>query len=351
MKKEKILITWGLGFVGSHTAVVFNNAGYEIILLDDMSNSYLETLWNIKELSPNTVSFYEVDLKNKDQLRKVLKENKDITGIIHCSGKKSPIESRQDPFLYYNNNIIASITLFKTIKELKITPNIIFSSAGSIYDTNKQLPPYAESDSINPNNPYDNSKFIIEQILRDLTSYKWFNAINLRYFSPIGAHHSGLLWEQPKGIPTNLVPFAYKVAKGDIEELQIFGNDYNTNDGTAIRDYIHIMDVAEANLLAFQYIHEFTEYKKSDNNKSNKGLFDTFNIWSGAGTSIKEIIRLIEEITETKVPYKITKRREWDAESIVSNSQKAKQILWRESKRSIYQALEDWWRFVYKSSY
>lgn len=345
----KILLTWGLWFVGSHTAVVFGQAGYEIVIVDNLSNSHLDVLGKIEELCGKKPSFYDTDIRNLEWLKAVFKEHPDIDGVIHFAAKKYVWESCQEPFLYYENNIIWSINLCKAMIESKVKRNVVFSSTGAIYDA-KNLPPYAENDNLDPANPYANTKLIIERILKDMSVQKQFNNIILRYFNPIGAHHSGILWENPKGIPSNLVPFVYKVVKWEIDELKIYGNDYNTKDGTGVRDYIHIMDVAEAHLLSFQYLNEFNDYKKEQSN-GDKWLYDIFNIGTGEWASVKEIVALVERVTEKKVAFKITKRRPGDVDTSIANPQKAKQILWRQAKRSVYQALEDGRRYVYKNSY
>jgi len=351
IEKKKILITGGLWYIWAHTAIIFLQAGYEVVIIDNLSNTHLEVISKIEEISNKKVSFYDTDLKDYKATKKVLDENQNIQWVIHLSGKKSVWESCQDPFLYYDNNILTTINLVKAMKETKVKKNIVLASVGSVYDTKDTLPPYSEKDKIDPDNPYSNSKFISERILKDLAHQKDFNVIVLRLFNPIWAHYSGILWEQAKWIPSNLVPYIYKVAKWEIEELKIFWNDYNTKDWTWIRDYIHVLDVAEAILLSVQYINEFEEYKKTDELWDKKWLYDIFNIWSGEWYSVKEIHNLVEKITETKIPYKIAKRRPGDLDATVANSQKAKQIIWREPKRSIYQALEDWRRFIYKSNY
>jgi len=349
-KKTKILITWGLGYVGSHTAVVFGKAGYEVIIIDNLSNSYLENLGRITEILWEQPGFYDTDLKNYDELKKVIEEHQDLDWIIHCADKKYINESCQDPFLYYDDNIVATINLYKAVAEVWIkNKNIVLSSTAMVYDTENLLPPFGETDKIIWQNPYATSKIINEQILKDMTLYKNFNAVILRYFNPIGAHHSWILWEQPKGIPSNVFPYSVKVALGEIDEVKIYGDDYDTKDGTWVRDYFHILDLAEAHLLAFQYIKEFTNYKK-ENYAEKKGLYDVFNIGSWQGYTVKEIINLVEKVTETNIPYKIHKRRPWDVATLLANPQKAKQILGRETKRSIYQAIEDWVKFFKKNS-
>ncbi len=349
-KLGKIVLTWWLWFVWSHTAVVFGQAGYELVIIDNLSNSHLDVLAKIEELSGVKPSFYDADLRNLDELKKIFEEHHDVDGVIHLAAKKYIWESCQEPFLYYENNISWSINLCKAMIATKVKRNIVFSSTWAIYDAKNNLPPYAETDRLDPSNPYASSKLIMERIFKDMSMQKQFNNIILRYFNPIGAHHSGILWENPKWIPSNLVPFVYKVIQWEIDELKIFGNDYDTKDGTGVRDYIHIMDVAEAHLLAFQYLNEFNKYQW-EKKSFDQWLYDIFNIWTGEWVSVKEIIALVERVTEKKVPFKTTKRRPWDVDTSIANPQKAKQVLGRQAKRSVYQALEDGRRYIYKNSY
>lgn len=343
--KEKLLITGGLWYIGSHTAVVFWEAGYDLVIVDNLSNSHKDVLDRIIKLIGKKPVFYNADIKDKEALKRVFNDHPDISWVIHFAAKKAVGESCEDPFLYYENNIIWAINLFKAMEEAKIK-NVVFSSSATVYDAAKLLPPFSEMDRLNTVNPYGTTKLVIEYLLKDLSTYKYFNTVCLRYFNPIGAHHSWLIGENPKGVPSNLVPFVLKVAKGEIEYVKIFGDNYETEDGTGVRDYIHVMDVAEAHLAAYQHIKESIEYQK--NTDVQTGLYDVFNIGTGDGKSVKEIIELAEKITEKKIPYKIVERRAGDIDVSIANPQKAKQVLWREYKRSIYQAIEDAWRFVNK---
>lgn len=341
--KEKILITGGLWYIGSHTAVAFWEAGYDIVIIDNLSNAHKSVVERIGKLSGKKPIFYNADLKDKEAVKKIFKEHPDISWVIHFAAKKSVGESCEDPFLYYENNIIGSINLFKAMQEANIK-NIVFSSSATVYDAAKLLPPFSEMDRLNTVNPYWTTKLVMEYLLKDLSSYKYFNTVCLRYFNPIGAHHSWMIGENPKWVPSNLVPYVLKVAKGEIEHVKIYGNDYETEDGTGIRDYIHVMDVAEAHLWAFNHIKESVEYQK--NTDKVTWLYDIFNIGTGDGKSVKEIIDLVQKVTEKEIPCKIVGRRAGDIDVSIANPQKAKQILWWEYKRSIYQAIEDWWRFV-----
>jgi len=339
----KILITWGLGYVGSHIAVVFAQAGYDVVIVDNMVNSHLENLGKIQEITNKKINFYDIDIRNYQALSKVIEENSDIEGIIHCAAKKAISESCQQPFLYYHTNIQGTINLLKAMESHKVK-NIIFASSANVYDTKNSIPPFSEHDELNPINPYGTCNLVNERLLKDMSKHKDFNVIIMRYFNPIGAHHSGKLWQNAKGITSNLITFIFKVAKWEFEQLKIFGNDYTTKDKTWIRDYVHIMDLAEVHLLALQYIKEFISFKQ-ENYWEKNWLYDIFNISLGTWTSVKEIIELAQKVTEIKIPYKITKRRPGDVGTLIWNPQKARQVLWRSPKRSIYQALEDAWKF------
>lgn len=347
-KNSKILIVWWLWYIGSHTAVVFGQAWYDIIIIDNMSNSYMEVLWGIAELIGKQPEFYDVDIRDNKAIQKLMKENTDIEWVLHFAAKKSISESCQDPFLYYRNNIQWSINLYKAMLENDVK-NIVYSSSWTVYDAQNILPPFTETDNVNATNPYSTTVLVNELLLKDLSLHKKLNVINLRYFNPIGAHFSWVLWENPKWVPSMLVPYIFKVAKNEIEQLKIFWDDYKTKDWTWVRDYVHIVDVAEAHLLAYEYMKEFIKYKAESELTVGKWLYDDFNIWTSEWLSVKDMIALVEKVIDKKIPYKVVWRRPWDVDEIIANSQKAKQILWWTPKRSTYQAIEDWWRYVNKS--
>lgn len=337
---KTILITGWLGYIGSHTCTVFGEAGYNIIIVDNLSNSYPETLNSIWEIIWNKPKFYNIDIRDIDLLEKVFKENPEIDWVIHFAAKKAVWESCQDPFLYYENNIIGTNNLLKLMNKYD-KKNIVFSSSATVYDSPKLLPPFSENDRVGTYNPYWTTKLIMEYMLKDLANFKWFNVVNLRYFNPIWAHHSWLIWESPKWIPSNLVPYVLKVAQWEIDMVQIYWDDYDTEDGTWVRDYIHVMDVADAHLNAYNQIFKYKDYQKENNISQDKWYFDIFNIWTWDGKSVKEIVDLVKKVTEKDVPTKVVARRSGDIDTSIANPQKAKQVLWREYKRSIYQAIED----------
>lgn len=344
--KPKILITGGLWYIWSHATVVFMQAGYDVIIIDNLSNSYMDVLWNIEEVVWSKPEFLDIDIRDHEALNKLFKSNSNIDGVIHFAGLKSVWDSCDNPFEYYENNIIWTINILHAMKANNIK-NFIFSSSATVYDAMHLLPPFAENDRLNTSNPYGTTKLVNEYIIKDMAHFQVFNAINLRYFNPIWAHHSGLLGENPQGTPTNLLPYIMKVATGEYENLRIWGDDYKTDDGTGVRDYIHVMDLAEAHLLAYEYIKEFEKYNRQKE-ESNKWLYDVFNIWTGNGTSVKQMVDLVEKVTEKNIPTKVMWRRDGDVDTSICNPQKAKQVIGWSSKRTIYQAVEDTWRYINK---
>lgn len=339
MENKKILITGGLGYIGAHTTVLFMQAGYDVVILDNLSNAHKESvLTAIKELTGKEPLFYEGDIRNYDYLDNLFSKE-EIDGVIHFAAKKAVGESCYDPFLYYDNNIIGSINLLKVMNKHQVK-KLIFSSSATVYDTEKNIPPFTETDRLSTTNPYGTTKLVIEKLLYDMALHKGFSAICLRYFNPIGAHSSGLLWENPKGIPTNLVPFLMKVAKKEIEQITIFGGNYITPDGTCIRDYIHVEDVAQAHLQAFDYIQKYIQ-QSSEVENWLPNFFEAFNIGTGTWKSVKEMLAITESIVWEPIAHTIGERREGDVAISVANPSKAKKMLWREPQKTIITAVED----------
>ena len=339
MENKKILITGGLGYIGAHTTVLFMQAGYDVVILDNLSNAHKESvLATIKELTSKEPLFYEGDIRNYDYLDNLFSKE-EIDGVIHFAAKKAVGESCYDPFLYYDNNIIGSINLLKIMNKHQVK-KLIFSSSATVYDTEKNIPPFTETDRLSTTNPYGTTKLVIEKLLYDMALHKGFSAICLRYFNPIGAHSSGLLWENPKGIPTNLVPFLMKVAKKEIEQITIFGGNYITPDGTCIRDYIHVEDVAQAHLQAFDYIQKYIQ-QSSEVENWLPNFFEAFNIGTGTWKSVKEMLAITESIVWEPIAHTIGERREGDVAISVANPSKAKKMLWREPQKTIITAVED----------
>lgn len=328
---ETILITWWLWYIGSHTAVVFAEAWYKIVIVDNLSNTDISVLSKIEKLIGTEIPFYQLDIRDREWLEKVFKEHQ-IDGVIHFAAKKAVGESCEMPFVYYDNNILWSLSLFETMANHGVK-KIVFSSSATVYDP-QGTPPFVETDRLNTTNPYGTTKLVIEYLLKDLSANKWFEVVCLRYFNPIGAHPSWLLGENPNGIPNNLLPYIFKVASGELPEVKIFGNDYATSDGTGVRDYIHVMDLAEAHISA---------YKRSWLQK-----FEVFNVWTGQWTSVLQLVELVEHITGQKVPSTIVSRRSGDVAVSLANPQKANDILWWKASRSIEDGIRDGWHFIQK---
>lgn len=345
-QKRKIIITWGLWYIGSHTATVFIENWYDVIIVDNLSNSHESALDGIKAITWKAPKFYELDLRNYSDLDAVFEKHaNDIALVIHFAAKKAVWESCQDPFLYYDHNILGTINLLKVMNKHHIN-QIIFSSSATVYDAENLLPPFSETDKTKTTNPYGTTKLVIENLLRDMVMQKWFSAVALRYFNPIGAHPSHILWENPKWIPTNLLPFLLKVAKWEIEKLNIFGNDYETADWTCIRDYIHVMDVAEAHFSAAKYLFDRVEINETSEMYTADPVFEICNIGTWYGKSVLEMIDIVKTVVENDIPYEVVTRRPWDVAVSLANPLKAKQLLNWEATRTVVQWVEDAWLYL-----
>ncbi len=309
-----VLITGGAGFIGSHTAVEFLNAGYDVVIVDNFSNSKPVVLDRIKKITGKSFKFYEVDILDRDGLEKVFIENPDIDSCIHFAGLKAVGESVKFPLSYYYNNITGSVTLCQLMKKYNVK-TIVFSSSATVYGDPEEVPIKETARVGNATNPYGETKVMIERILSDIyLSDKDWNISILRYFNPIGAHESGLIGEDPKGIPNNLLPYVAQVATGKLPFLRVFGNDYDTHDGTGVRDYIHVVDLALAHLKALESI------------KKRRGI-DYFNIGTGIGYSVLDVVSAYESASGKKINYVITNRRAGDIAECYADPTKAKEIL------------------------
>ena len=311
-----ILITGGAGFIGSHTAVEFLNAGYDVVIADNYVNSSPKVLDRIREITGKEFRAYEVDLCDKEALRRVFVENPDIDSAIHFAGLKAVGESVAQPGRYYYNNLLSTLNLVELMAQYN-AKRIVFSSSATVYGSPKTVP-IREDFPLSTTNPYGETKLMIERILKDVwfADKDWSVSI-LRYFNPIGAHKSGLIGENPRGIPNNLLPYVAKVAAGQLPFLQVYGNDYDTPDGTGVRDYIHVVDLAKAHLKALQRADQVTgvEY---------------YNIGTGVGYSVLDIVHAYEKASGLKVPYKIVARRPGDIATCYADPTKAAEILgWR----------------------
>ena len=323
-----VLITGGAGFIGSHTAVEFLNAGYEIIIVDNFSNSKPIVLDRIKEITGKDFKFYEVDLLDREALERVFIENPDIDSCIHFAGLKAVGESVSVPLTYYYNNLAGSIILCQLMQKYNVK-TIVFSSSATVYAIPKEVPIKETATVGNATNPYGETKVMIERILADLyNSDKDWNISILRYFNPIGAHKSGLIGEDPKGIPNNLLPYVAQVATGKLPYLRVFGNDYDTHDGTGVRDYIHVVDLSLAHLKALESI------------KERRGI-DHFNIGTGTGYSVLDVVKAYEDASGVKINYEIAPRRPGDISECYADPTKAKEILGWTAKYNITDMCRD----------
>lgn len=326
----RILLTGGTGYIGSHAAVQFAMAGHDIVILDNFSNSKPETLQKISEIIGSPLTSYEGDIRDTAFVKKVLKAH-DIEVVMHFAGLKAVGESIQDPARYYDNNVGGSLSLIRAMQENAIK-KIVFSSSATVYGEPQYLP-LDEDHPTNPINPYGHTKLYIEEILRDVVASDsaWSVAI-LRYFNPVGAHESGLIGESPKGIPNNLMPYIVKVASSELEKLKVFGNDYETRDGTGERDYIHVMDLVEGHLAALNFL------------KEHKG-WRAINLGSGKSITVLELINTFEKITHKKIPYDIVARREGDTAISYAKPDLANKTLHWKTKRTLESMCESAWKF------
>ncbi len=333
----KILLPGGAGYIGSHTAVELLNAGKEIVIIDNFSNSKKEVLDKIRKITGKDFKFYEMDYLDKEKLDKVFEEN-EIDAVLNFAGYKAVGESIQKPIEYYKNNISGCLELLETMKKHGVK-KFIFSSSATVYGDPETIPITEECKTGGTTNPYGTSKLFIEQILKDV--YKSDNTWDiciLRYFNPVGAHESGLIGEEPQGIPNNLMPYVARVAAGQLKELSVYGNDYDTKDGTGVRDYIHVVDLAKGHVAAL---------KKLD--KENKGLF-IYNLGTGKGYSVLDMVKGFEKATGKKVPYKIAPRREGDIATCYADPKKAKEELGWEAEKDINDMCKDSWEYIQKNS-
>jgi UDP-glucose 4-epimerase len=326
----RILVTGGAGYIGSHTCLELLNAGFEIVVLDNFSNSKLTSIRRVEKLTNKKIAFKEGDVRNRDILSTIFSENK-IDAVIHFAGLKAVGESVAFPLRYYDNNVNGSIVLTEMMAEYNVK-TIVFSSSATVYDApgDRQI---SEDFPLKPTNPYGQSKLMVEQILRDLSlSDKSLNVAILRYFNPVGAHESGMIGEDPNGIPNNLMPFISQVAVGRREALSVFGSDYPTPDGTGVRDYIHVVDLAQGHLAALNTLVK------------NKGLI-TVNLGTGQGYSVLDMIKAFESSTGKKIPYQLVARRPGDVATCYADPSTAKTLLGWEAKLGIEAMCRDTWRW------
>lgn len=324
-----LLITGGLGYIGSHLAIDALNSGYDIFIIDDLSNSSIEVLKRIEHIANRKVGFKQCSINDLGSLKSLFLEH-NFSAILHLAGLKSVAESVKSPLLYYQVNVIGTLNLLECVKAHEIN-RFIFSSSATVYGPPSFLP-YSEDHPLRPTNPYGNSKLMSEKLLEDYAkATPRFECAALRYFNPIGAHSSGLLADAPKGTPANLLPYLVQVARKQRTTLNVFGDDYDTQDGSGVRDYIHVVDLARGHLQALNYLEE------------NTG-FHCFNLGSGQGYSVFEVIKAFEETNGIKVPFKISKRRAGDLAAYWASAEKARQKLKWQTSLSLADMVRDSWR-------
>ena len=338
MKEKKILVTGGLGFIGSHTVVELQNEGYEVIIIDDLSNTRLEVLEGITEITNQRPEFVKLDLKEKDAVASFFKEHK-IDGVIHFAASKAVGESVEDPLKYYENNIGTLVYLLKGMTENNV-PHLIFSSSCTVYGQADELPITENAPVKKAESPYGNTKQIGEEIIQDITKVNDVTAIALRYFNPIGAHESVLIGELPIGVPQNLIPFVTQTGAGLRKELSVFGEDYPTPDGTAIRDYIHVVDLAKAHICALQRLLE----------GRNKSKMEYFNVGTGKGSSVLDVINAFQKVNNIALNYKIVDRRKGDVISAYANTKLANEELGWKAELGLDEALRSAWQWQLRQS-
>lgn len=334
---KKILVTGGLGYIGSHTVVELQNSGFEVLIIDNLSNSTLDALQGITNITNVAPAFEKLDLRVKADVSDFFKRHQDIAGIIHFAASKAVGESIEKPLLYYENNVSTLVYLLQECKIHKIN-NFIFSSSCTVYGEPDAVPITESAPIKTAMSPYGNTKQICEEIISDTCAVSDVRSILLRYFNPIGAHHTAELGELPSGVPQNLVPFITQTAAGLREQLRVFGNDYPTPDGSNIRDYIHVVDLAKAHVISLKRL--LSEENASD--------LEVFNIGTGRGSSVLEVIHAFEKVTDQKLNYKIVERRAGDVVSVYADTVKANNVLGWSAEKTMEEALASSWKWEKK---
>ena len=330
----KVLLTGGAGYIGSHTAVELIEAGHDVVIVDDLSNSNEKVLERLKEITGKDIKFYKADVADDEKLEEIFEEN-NLDAVIHFAGFKAVGESVRKPLDYYENNLCTTFNLIKKMKKYNVK-NLVFSSSATVYGVPKQVPLKEDMDTW-CTNPYGWTKFMNERILIDISNANpELSVVLLRYFNPIGAHSSGLIGENPNGIPNNLMPYISQVAVGKLKELSVFGNDYDTKDGTGVRDYIHVVDLAKGHVKAIEY---------SD---KNSGV-EIFNLGTGTGYSVLEIVEAFKNVNNVDVPYKIVERRPGDIAECFAEPTKAKEKLGWEATKTLEDMCKDTWNWQVKN--
>ena len=330
-KMQTVLVTGGAGYIGSHISLALLEAGYKVVVFDNLANSSSQSIVRVSKLSSGSITFVNGDVREQSKIYDTLTEF-NVTAVIHCAGLKSTKESVESPLFYYSNNVAGTISLCSAMVSAGVF-NLVFSSSATVYGNPSSFPVNEDQESDRAATPYGRSKRMVEQIFYDLarSDDRWLISI-LRYFNPVGAHESGLIGEDPKGVPSNLIPYIARVAAGSLPELKIYGADYDTPDGTGVRDYIHVMDLAEGHLLALEALR----------------IHNGFNLWNlgtGIGYSVMEVIRMFEKISGRHIPFKIVERRPGDIASCFADCSKAKVELGWVANRNLQEMLRDTWRW------
>ena len=333
----KVLVTGGLGFIGSHTVVELQNEGFEVIIIDNLSNTSLSVLDGIKNITGKVPQYENLDLREKEKVQDFFIRHQDISGVIHFAASKAVGESVENPLLYYENNVNGLVYVLQQLQQ-KPEANFIFSSSCTVYGQAEKMPITEDAALQQAISPYGNTKAIGEEIITDTAKVTNINAILLRYFNPIGSHPSAEIGELPLGVPQNLVPFITQTGFGLRKELAVYGNDYPTPDGTAVRDYIHVVDLAKAHVIALQRLL----------NKKNKSKVETFNLGTGTGSSVLEVINSFEKVSGKKLPYKIVGRREGDVTSAYANTNAANNVLGWKAQFTLDEAMASAWKWEQK---
>lgn len=327
-----VLVTGGAGYIGSHTAVELLNAGKDIVIIDDFSNSKPEVLENIKKITGKDFKFYEMDYADREKLEKIFEEN-NIDSVMNFAGFKAVGESTKKPIEYYINNVSGALVLFDTMRKYNVK-KFVFSSSATVYGPENPIPYKEDMPVGTASSPYGSTKIFIEQILKDIykADNEWSVAL-LRYFNPIGSHESGLLGEEPQGIPNNLMPYIVRVACGQLKELSVFGGDYDTPDGTCIRDYLHVVDLAKGHIKALDKLNE------------GNGVY-IYNLGTGVGYSVLDVVNTFMKATGKNVPYKITERRAGDLPAFYADATKAEKELGWKAEKSLEDMCRDSWHYI-----
>ncbi|MCK7590345.1 UDP-glucose 4-epimerase GalE [Subsaxibacter sp. CAU 1640] len=330
----KVLVTGGLGFIGSHTVVELQQKGFEVVIIDDLSNSSIEVLGGIASITGKTPLFEQFDLRDKQKVETFFETHNDIVGVIHFAASKAVGESVEKPLLYYENNLNTLIYMLKSVVQLEAS--FIFSSSCTVYGQADQMPITENAPTKPAESPYGNTKQIGEEIIKDTCKvHSKLNAISLRYFNPIGAHPTAKIGELPIGVPQNLVPFITQTAAGLRKELSVFGNDYPTPDGTCIRDYIHVVDLAKAHVIALERLI----------NGKNQYNYETFNVGTGKGSSVLEVIKSFEKVSGKELPYKFAPKREGDVIQAYADTAKANNDLGWKAESTLDDAMDSAWKW------